>query len=138
MSDVLLNTIRVPEDAGEYAPQLQRMLERVPENWGRWVRFEAGWYKLVTDLDVWLSRLYPNYEIQQFKEKFGSLRFYWEPTGAERDGSRRAQADALVTAAEVISMMTCETCGSPDGSVRNRKGWYKTLCPTHAEEFMAR
>ena len=58
----------------------------------------------------------------QVKEKFGGLRFYYDPTEIEITD----QIFDLVTRAETESYKICEECGKP-GKLRN-KGWYVTLC----------
>jgi hypothetical protein len=73
----VLNALHVPEDAGEHAAGLERMLRRIPDGWGRWVRCDAGWYELLVQLDEQIAALLPDYEIHQMKEKYGTLRFYW-------------------------------------------------------------
>ena len=60
----------------------------------------------------------------QVKEKFGTLRFYY-------DGGDRF-IDGLESMAESMSAVTCEVCGSPGKLVGG--GWVRTLCKTHAEE----
>lgn len=65
--------------------------------------------------------------IQQIKEKFGGLRFYY-------DGGDY-QIDGMVTMAEVWSDRTCETCGNL-GKRRNG-GWVRTLCDHHEAEYQA-
>jgi hypothetical protein len=72
----ILNTIHLPEDAGEHSDDLRRILARIPENWGRWISCASGWYPLVIELDQRLSEIYPDYELHQVKEKFGTLRYY--------------------------------------------------------------
>ena len=82
MSDVddqqSLNALHVPEDAGEHADALRGMLVRIPDGWGRWIRCDRGWYPLLVELDEQLRALLPNYELDQVKEKYGGLRYYWE------------------------------------------------------------
>jgi hypothetical protein len=73
------DALEIPEDAGEYADALRRMLVRIPDGWGRWIRCERGWYPLLAELDADLAALLPRYEIYQVKEKFGGLRLYWPP-----------------------------------------------------------
>lgn len=74
--DALLNTVHVPEDAGEHADALRRILERIPERWGRWISCSSGWYPLIIELDQKLAEIYPEYELHQVKEKYGTLRYY--------------------------------------------------------------
>jgi hypothetical protein len=74
----LLNTVHVPEDAGEHAEALRGILLRIPYGWGRWISCDRGWYPLLVELDEQLRMLLPNYVLHQVKEKFGGLRYYWE------------------------------------------------------------
>lgn len=73
----VINTLHLPEDAGEHAAGLERILGRIPDGWGRWIGCDAGWYPLLIDLDRQIAALLPEYEIHQVKEKYGTLRFYW-------------------------------------------------------------
>jgi len=106
--------------------------------WG----FECGdgWFNIINQLCAniqhhidWRNRkneLNPNQPIvsqvtvDQVKEKFGTLRFYY--TGGDD------YIDGLVSMAEAMSGVTCEVCGNP-GSTLGR-GWLTTLCEKHAEE----
>jgi len=56
--------------------------------------------------------------LDQVKEKFGTLRFYY--TGGDD------VIDGMVTMAESMSGVTCEECGSPGERVGG--GWVTTLC----------
>jgi len=60
----------------------------------------------------------------QVKEKFGTLRFYYDGGDDFVDGMSRM--------AESLSAVTCEDCGAP-GTVRG-PGWYRTLCDAHEQE----
>jgi len=62
--------------------------------------------------------------LDQVKEKFGTLRFYY--TGGD-DYIR-----GLVSMAESMSGITCETCGKP--GTRTSGGWIKTACVEHGGE----
>lgn len=57
----------------------------------------------------------------QIKEKFGGLRFYYNGGDDYIRG--------VVSMAEEMSYVTCETCGKP-GKLR-QGGWYQTLCDEH-------
>ena len=61
--------------------------------------------------------------LDQVKEKFGTLRFYY--TGGDD------VIDGMVRMAESMSGVTCEECGSPGKRVGG--GWITTLCEEHAE-----
>ena len=60
----------------------------------------------------------PQVTLDQVKEKFGTLRFYY--TGGDD------VIDGMVTMAESMSGVTCEECGSP--GKRGGGGWITTLC----------
>lgn len=59
----------------------------------------------------------------QVKEKFGGLRFYYNGGDDYIRG--------VVSMAEAMSYVTCETCGAP-GKLRGDR-WVQTLCDTHGE-----
>jgi hypothetical protein len=69
-----------------------------------------------------------SFKATQIKEKFGSLRFYW-------DGALSPEAVALVEEAvdlaEARSACTCEICGA-EGRLHYRGGWLATACAEHA------
>ena len=60
----------------------------------------------------------PQVTLDQVKEKFGTLRFYY--TGGDD------YISGMVTMAEAISGTTCESCGNP--GERQGGGWIKTIC----------
>lgn len=66
--------------------------------------------------------------VQQIKEKFGGLRFYY-------DGGDDA-IYGMVEMAEAWAHRSCETCGNV-GKQRNG-GWIRTLCDKHEEEYQAK
>ena len=82
----------------------------------------------------------------QIKEKFGTLRFYYEPTIG---GIVQDIMNDVIRTAEDASGNTCEVCGNSNGrsnpskgikydstvSVKDNRGWYKTLCNTDAEKL---
>jgi hypothetical protein len=59
--------------------------------------------------------------LDQVKEKFGTLRFYY--TGGDD------YISGMVTMAESMSGVTCEECGKP--GTRTSGGWIKTACKEH-------
>ena len=71
-----------------------------------------------------IRSIVPQIVAVQVKEKFGSLRFYYDGGDDYIRG--------LSVMAESMSMVTCETCGAP-GTLRG-KGWMYTACDTHAQE----
>jgi hypothetical protein len=65
----------------------------------------------------------PQVIVDQVKEKFGTLRFYYHGGDDKIDG--------MVRMAESISAFTCEKCGSA-GKMRGR-GWLYTACDEHTK-----
>ena len=90
-----------------------------------------GWFPILNQLMGniqshidWQNRekeVVPQVTLDQVKEKFGTLRFYY--TGGD-DYIR-----GLVSMAESMSGITCETCGKP--GTRTGGGWVKTACKEH-------
>jgi len=66
----------------------------------------------------------PQVTLDQVKEKFGTLRFYY--SGGDE------YISGLVSMAESMSGVTCEECGKP--GTRTGGGWVKTVCVEHGGE----
>ena len=104
-----------------------------------------GWQPIVQQLDKDLAKIDRNYTIDQIKEKFGGLRYYYHLSQSfifrypflwrtplyvlvERHRDRkRNKMKALVLQAEKVCWNTCEACGSNEG-VTTSGVWSKTLC----------
>ena len=55
--------VRLPSDAGEFAPALERILRRILPGRGRRIMVGKGWYPLITDLDRKIAAVDPAYRI---------------------------------------------------------------------------
>ena len=86
-----------------------------------------GWEKLLLKLTKKLFHLGWGGGLEQVKEKYGTLRFYFinDCSGLNSD-----IAFDVVDMAEERSGQTCEECG--DNGRRFGDGWVKTLCLKHA------
>jgi hypothetical protein len=126
------NALHIPADAGEHAAAIETILRRIPDNWGRWISVDAGWYPLVIATDAQLAALDPNYRVHQIKEKFGTLRYYYWPSSDNASPELLDALDAITDDAERTSAMTCERCGEP-GVLQRTRYWAKTLCHSCAE-----
>lgn len=83
---------------------------------------------LISRGDTPTNDLVPQVRVQQIKEKFGTLRFYF------RGGDEYIYGAAQV--AEHMSSRICEDCGAP-GKLRDG-GWIRTLCNPCEEKHRAR
>ena len=93
-----------------------------------------GWFNILNQLMAsiqhhidWKNRkeeIVPQVTLDQVKEKFGTLRFYY--TGGDD------YIYGLVSMAETMSGVTCEHCGNV-GRQRGR-GWLYTACDEHTRE----
>jgi hypothetical protein len=70
----------------------------------------------------------PQVVVEQIKEKFGGLRFYYQGGDDNVHG--------MVRMAESWAANCCEECGAP--GVRRGGGWIRTLCDKHEEERQER
>lgn len=92
-----------------------------------------GWYPILNQLFAcinnhlrWVNRNKSEeaklvFTLTQVKEKYGTLRFYYDGGDAVIDGMERM--------AEAMSAVTCETCGNP-GKMRGNT-WFYTACEEH-------
>lgn len=116
------------------------------------IGYGPGWHQLIRALFEGIDELLTDAQaeafcVQQIKEKFGTLRFYYSVAGQatlnvdifSSWGSRRLRIppspnpgypteaiDALIDKAERASEVTCENCGRP-GLLRT-SGWYHVRC----------
>ena len=120
-----------------------------------------GWFDMLFSLCKEINDVYkkanmqPDIIIQQIKEKFGMLRFYFSFEGKEQTfhaldflgvgGIRYMQEDnpvhkeiaGIVRGYEKKSGTICENCGSP-GKLRTELPWVLTLCDNCHNERMSK
>lgn len=128
----------------EYEAFAKRMEEKYPKMFaGKYGGFAVGpgWWPIIESLcaniqshtDWWNTNrenrpVVEQVVVEQIKEKFGGLRFYYQ--GGDD------QISGMVRMAEAWAGHSCEECGAP--GTLGGKGWIKTLCPTHRAEADAR
>jgi hypothetical protein len=98
----------------------------------------AGWYPILevlcTNIQSHLDwrekqgKPVPQVVVEQIKEKFGGLRFYYQGGDDEISG--------MVRMAEAWADVACEECGA--AGKRRSGGWIRTLCDQHENERQAR
>lgn len=127
-------------DMEEYEAFAKRMEEKYPEMFSKpygGFAVDQGWWPIIESLcaniqshiNWWNTNrkdrpVVEQVVVEQIKEKFGGLRFYYQ--GGDE------YVRGLVTMAESWASHSCETCGAPGSRVGG--GWIKTLCSTHAKE----
>ena len=106
------------------------LCEKYPKIFVDHYNFECGdgWFDLIDNLCSSIQNHIdynhaPQVVVEQVKEKFGTLRFYY------RGGDD--MISGMVWHVENLSGKTCEVCGAP-GKTRGR-GWYYTACDAHAK-----
>jgi len=129
------------EDINEYEAFANKMETAYPKMFAdRYGGFAvgAGWWPILEALCAniqshidWRNReseTVPQVVVEQIKEKFGGLRFYYQ--GGDE------QIHGMVRMAEAWADASCEECGAP-GKSRNG-GWIRTLCDVHEAEHQER
>jgi hypothetical protein len=81
--------------------------------------------ELIDRFPIAIPEPIPQVTLDQVKEKFGTLRFYYSGGDDYISG--------MVTMAEAMSGVTCETCGSP--GERKGGGWVRTMCDHHEDMY---
>lgn len=88
---------------------------------------DDGWFDLLKEalekIKAYIdSKESVTFNVTQIKEKFGTLRFYYD---AIVPGDN--PIDSIIDAAEIRSAKECERCGAP-ASTKRRGCWFYTSC----------
>jgi len=113
--DIKFNEMAVQLKAGDSTLFDESMKDMLNRDW-----VEKRKQELI-DLPLREIKECPQVTLDQVKEKFGTLRFYY--TGGDD------YISGLVSMAESMSGVTCEECGKP--GTRTRGSWIKTACKEH-------
>jgi hypothetical protein len=121
----------------EYEKFSERMEKSYPKMYaGKYGGFAVGkgWYPIIERLSKniqqhleWKNReseVVPQVVVEQIKEKFGGLRFYYQGGDDNVAG--------MVRMAEAWADTACEECGGI--GKRRGGGWVRTLCDLHEQE----
>jgi hypothetical protein len=125
----------------DYDTFAKRMEKSYPKMYaGKYGGFAVGkgWYPIIERLSSniqqhieWKNReteVVPQVVVEQIKEKFGGLRFYYQ--GGDENVA------GMVRMAEAWADVACEECGGI--GKRRGGGWVRTLCDKHEDERNAR
>jgi hypothetical protein len=108
----------------------------IEEHWNRRFSFECGpgWAglleRLFNDLSSIMRPTGDTIVIKQLKEKFGTLRVYWQRAV---DNDTDALIDDAILLAAFRSEVTCQTCGSSGQMRKSSFSWYHVACNSHAQ-----
>jgi hypothetical protein len=128
----------------DYEAFVKRLEETYPNMFSQpygGVAVNQGWWPIIESLcaniqshtDWWNTNrkdrpIVEQVVVEQIKEKFGGLRFYYQGGDDTIAG--------MVRMAEAWADHSCEECGAP-GNLRHG-GWVRTLCDHHEAEHQAR
>lgn len=117
---------RLPKGA-KFASPSSAERERINKNFASRVRAVVNKFdkKLFDSDKLYINTSPPPVVIAQYKEKFGTLRVYFDGGDDKVDG--------MVRYAEYLSSMTCQDTGKP-GVLCHRGGWYATLSRAQAKK----
>ena len=62
------------------SPVLAALIARMGAHAGPMLSTDAGWDEIIAEANGRLSELDPDYKVDQVKEKFGGLRYYYSPS----------------------------------------------------------
>ncbi|MET4218710.1 hypothetical protein ABIB00_003928 [Bradyrhizobium sp. LB14.3] len=90
-----------------------------------------GWHDLLDRMCVRIQtaiRAGGTFKFSQIKEKYGTLRVYWD---GRLSAEATIQVEEAIALAEARSATCCEVCG--ESGRLHSDGWLTTRCATHAE-----
>ena len=108
--------------------QVEALKDKFLPKYSKSIEVDEGWYQIIVDCDNVLTQIDPDYQIAQIKQKFGGLRYYFEPSDSNDDGLY-IKMNSIVLSYEAIAAVTCEATGKPGVLMKSLSGWYKTLNP---------
>lgn len=109
--------------------QVEELKNKFLPNYYKSVDVDEGWYQIVVDCDKDLTQIDPDYQIAQIKQKFGGLRYYFQPSLSHT----QKDMDDVVTKYEAVAAVTCEATGNPGVLMKSTGGWFRTLDPEYAK-----
>lgn len=98
---------------------------RVENGMGCHSQIGEGWFDIVRKLDAKIAKVYPDYVVDQVKEKFGVLCYYVGVIPKEYS----KEINGLIRTAEKKSTTICDVCGNKGET--GGKHWLATRCKKH-------
>jgi len=110
-----------------YYPEEIRV--RVEAGMGCGSQIGEGWFDIIRELDRQVAERYPDYVVDQVKEKFGGLRYYIGNVPNDVND----EIYGFIAEAEAKASKTCDVCGK-EGEL-GKTGWLlATRCDKHKED----
>ena len=116
--------------------QIKALVSKFDSSYYQSIDVDEGWYQIVVDCDKDLSAIDSQYTILQIKQKFGGLRYYFQPSSSEYNDELWTKMNSIVQAYENIAWITCEATGNPGVLMKSPSGWLKTLDPEWAKNTL--
>ena len=113
--------------------KIEKIRDRILPSFGKYISVDEGWYQIVVDCDDELSVLDPDYKVIQIKQKFGILRYYFQPSVPANKDLTDAM-HAVVRKYLIESSKTCEATGKPGVLMSSPRGYLRTLNPKYAKK----
>lgn len=93
------------------------------------IQCDSGWDRIIFSCHKELLLLDPDYQVLQIKEKFGGLRYYFQPQTLVQTTINKMYE--ITRKYETLSLLTCEKCGEPGTMHLVNDQWMKTYCDIH-------
>jgi len=113
--------------------KIEKIRDKILPSFGKYISVDEGWYQIVVDCDDELSVLDPDYKVVQIKQKFGILRYYFQPSVPANKDLTDAM-HAVVRKYLIESSKTCEATGKPGVLMSSARGYLRTLNPKYAKK----
>jgi len=113
--------------------KIEKIRDKILPSFGKYISVDEGWYQIVVDCDDELSVLDPDYKVIQIKQKFGILRYYFQPSVPANKDLTDAM-HAVVRKYLIESSKTCEATGKPGVLMSSPRGYLRTLNPKYAKK----
>ena len=127
------NRMRTIAECGirDHMEMYNHLKENHPVLYGN-IGFECGtgWWLILHDMATWIEfqvekNGFEMPEMQQIKEKFGGLRYYYQ--GNQIDDRKAGRLSGYIEAMENKASETCEICGEK-AEIKVKNGWYRCQC----------
>lgn len=124
------------EESLDFRQWMEKEYDKVihEDSRARHLAIGPGWHDLIVDILDKARELDFKIKLDQVKEKFGGLRFYWSvPEDFDYDEDDLDELRDVTQEKESESFEVCESCGTEEDVETKGDGWVKTYCETCRE-----